>query len=142
MKVVPFLSLHLEALVLQEDQLFMEEHLTPEYGRSLSLAGPCWSALEDGECIGCAGFVFPEEHKAVVWSLLGKKITARNMVPIHRAVKKEFDRIKAKRIECITRDVPAQHRWALMLGMTLETPEGMPHYWFDGATGYLYGRIN
>lgn len=141
MRVVPFLPLHLDGFKLQDDQLYMQEHLTDAYAYALSIAGPSYSGIVDGECIGCAGFIFSEPHKAVVWSLLSNKINVRNMLPIHRAVSKEFDRIDAKRIELITRDVPSQKRWAEMLGMTLETPDGMPGYWFDGEIGFLYGKV-
>lgn len=141
MKLVPFLSIHLDGLILQDGQQFMQERITREYGEILEQVGPGWAGMEDGKCLGCAGFAFSEPHKAVVWSLLGRDITARNMITIHRAVKSSFDKIDAKRIECITRDIPEQKRWAKMLGMKLETPEGMRGYWFDGATGFMYTKV-
>jgi len=141
MNVVPFLPVHFIGLTLQDDQQYMQELLSLEYGECLSIAGPAWSAFEEGECVGTAGFAFSEPHKAIVWSLFGENITARNMLCFHRAVAYEFDRIKAKRIECITRDIPVQHRWAKILGMTLETPEGMKQYFSDGETGFLYTKV-
>lgn len=140
MIVVPYIPVHLIGFEPQKEQAFMKEHLTEAYAYMLA-AYPAWTGLEDGEVVGMAGYVMQEEHKAVVWSLLGENATRRNMLAIHRAVKNKFDRIPAKRIELITRDVPQQHHWAKMLGMDLETPEGMPHYWFDGGVGYLYGKV-
>lgn len=64
------------------------------------------------------------------------------MITLHRAIKDKFDKIPAKRIELYTRDVKSHKRWAVMLGMTLETPEGMPGYWFDGGKGFLFAKVN
>ena len=141
MIVVPFLSVHLDGFQLQKSQKFMDDFMCKQYAQSLEKGGPGWSAMEDGECIACAGYMHIEPHKAITWALLSYKMTPRNFIKVHRAVKYEFDRIDAKRIELYIRGSKQEHRWAKALGMTLETPDGMPNFYFDGLTGYLYGKV-
>jgi hypothetical protein len=123
--VVPFQPWHAIWLTLQRSQQDLASTLTLEYGHSLRLSGPCYTAFAGGTVIACAGVVEIWKGRAQVWSLLSDQFPVYRKA-IHKAVKTFLRDYRMRRLECvIDPNNPAARRWAEHLGFEFE--------------GYMYG---
>lgn len=84
-------------------------------------AGPCWTALADGNPIACAGFQECWAGRAIAWAILAET-AGRHMPALTRAVKRALASHPAERIEAqaLVGFAPAT-RWARLLGFVPET---------------------
>jgi hypothetical protein len=127
---VPFQAWHLDWLNVQASQAMLSPTLTVQYGRSLEVAGPCYSAFAGSTVVACAGVVLLWAGRAQVWSLLSDEMP-RYRKTIHKAVKGFLDGYRVRRLECVVdpRSETAL-RWARHLGFHVEhvmeayTPQG------------------
>ncbi len=141
MNIVAFKTEHLSQLILQEAQQYFGQEIQREGYAQMLMQGPCFTALHDGEVIGCGGCVEIWENRAQAWMLIGQ-VAGRNMMGIHRAVNGFLLAAPWKRIEASV-DVgfePGQ-RWLELLGFYNETPQPMKAYRPNGGDSYLYARI-
>jgi len=97
-----------------------------------------------GETLGaCGGFIEQWTGRAVVWMVLSDIITSKTMLPLHRCVLQAINSYQPsvfRRLEMtVESSFEPGHKWAKMLGFTLETP--MPCYGPDAASHHLYSRI-
>jgi RimJ/RimL family protein N-acetyltransferase len=121
MLIVPYAPHHLHQLALQPHQ----QHLGPAlrahgWAEQVSEAGPCWTALIDGEPIACAGFQECWEGRAIAWAILGET-AGRHMAALTRAVRRALAAYPAERIEAqALADFAPALRWARLLGFMPE----------------------
>ena len=95
--------------------------------------GTSWTAVVDGEPIGCGGTIQQWPGRHIAWAYLGEA-SGPHMLSITRAVRRHLNSVSG-RIEVTVRcDFEAGHRWAELLGFHIETPilerygpEGEPH---------------
>ena len=92
-----------------------------------------WTIVCGGEPTMCAGFVEQWPGRTIAWAFLNHK-SASHMTYITRRVRDALAKVKG-RIELTVRcDFDAGHRWARLLGFSVETyvmkaygPEGEDH---------------
>lgn len=134
MKVVPFRAEHLGGIEGAEQLLGAEQ------ARALERCSS-WTALAGEEVLGCAGVVKIWSGRYVAWSYLSPQRSGRYMRQITRAVRAFIEELDARRIELsVVADFEAGHRWAKMLGFTLETP-AMPGFGPNGETHAMYVKV-
>lgn len=128
--IVPFEEWHLDWIQLQASQIGLSPMLTLTYGRSLQMAGPCYSAFAGMSVLACAGVVEFWPGRAQVWSLLSMEMPNYRKT-IHKAVKGFLDGYRVRRLECVVDPrSQASIRWAEHLGFHVEhlmqayTPQG------------------
>lgn len=138
-EIVPFQAWHLDWLNLQASQARLSASLTVQYGRSLEVAGPCYSAFAGDQVIACAGVVEFWKGRAQVWSLLSDSMPMYKKA-IHRAVKCFLKGYRVRRLECVVDPrSEASMRWAKHLGFYVEHP--MACYTPDGDDQIMYVRL-
>lgn len=141
MIVIPFIDAHLEGFELQDVQAWLHQLLQSEdYRRALTLYGPAFTGIVDGEVVACAGLSHFTPGRAQGWALFGKK-AAPHFLAITREVKRFFDGQNVRRVETPVRtDFEQGHRWARMIGFTREGT--MRKFGEDGHDYDLYARVN
>jgi len=138
MDVVPFKREHLMNILIQNQQEGFQEMLTPFVMRQLEKDG--FTAIDDGEILGCAGATELSPNRALVWAYISRNVGSR-MIHITRAVKRYLSIAPYRRIEMdVDCDFPEAHRWARMLGFELEC-ERRRAYTPDGKDCALYARV-
>ena len=141
MIIVPFVPDHLRKLLMQPSQLEIQPMLqNNEYARSLQIAGPAFTGMDDDyNVICCLGVVKQWENRGLAWGLIGDK-APDHFVAIHRAVRRFLDLQDIKRIEAaVMTEFPEGHRWIKMLGFKYEGT--MQSYTPRGDNYDLYARI-
>ena len=111
-EVTPFKSAHFAAIQLQTAQMYLSEMVTQEHIDVLERA-PSYTALLDGKPIGAAGVIPIETGRALAWSFIEMTV------------------------DC---DFPEAHRWAKMLGFTMEEEHTTAHV-PAGHDCALYARV-
>lgn len=138
-EVTPFKAEHLAAIQLQDMQAHLSHWVTLEQGRGLEQY-PSYTAFVDGDPIGAAGVIHMWAGRALAWAFISK-VDPHNFLKGHRVVKKFLDGCHVRRIEMtVDCDFPEAHRWAKMLGFTMEC-ERMVSYSPDGRDSALYVRL-
>ena len=106
------------------------------HGAAMLAAGPCWSAVHDGQVLGCAGLVLHWRGLAGTWCMIGADFPTRGWPWLHKQVRRRLAQaardLGVRRIEAeaLTGWDPGA-RWLHLLGFR---PEGiMPAYGHDGA---------
>lgn len=139
MQIVSFKPEHLESLVLQDAQSWMQPMLDADYGTALSNAGLGFTLEHDGTVIACAGIVNMWENRAQAWALMSAD-SGRHFVRIFRAMSSFLDLQDTRRIEAtVDANFVQGHRMIRMLGFQLEGL--MRAYLPDGRDVCLYGRV-
>lgn len=99
-----------------------------------------WTALYDLEPIACGGVVQQWPGRYLGWTCLNRA-AAPHMLYLTRAAKRKMGHING-RIEMTVRcDFEPGHRWAEMLGFTIETPI-LKAYGPEGEDHTSYVRFN
>lgn len=140
MEIVPFRAAHLRYLALQSAQAYASSELSkPEYGEMLEGLGESFTAIHDGQVIGCAGIWRVWENRSHVWALLSPD-AGRHFVAIHRAVRDKLNSMTDRRIEAAV-DVGFTEgvRWMKMLGFEREGT--MRCYTPAGNDSDLFARV-
>ena len=139
MRVVPFEPLHLELLELQQSQQLFRNFFDRSYGPALQAAGPCYSVVDAGDVLLCAGLVKQWSNRAVAWSLISEH-AGRQFVRIHKSVRRFLDSADFNRVEAyVDADFQQGHRWIEMLGFQREGY--MRQFTPDGKDSILYSRV-
>jgi hypothetical protein len=102
---------------------------------------PSWTVIGDeGEPIACGGCVqiWPGRYSA--WAYLNEA-TGPHMLAITRYALECLATVKGRLEMTVRTDFEAGHRWARILGFTVETPV-MPFYGPEGEAHSMYVRIN
>ena len=114
-----------------------EANITEEVAQNVEKTGNAVTAIDGDEVLGIAGITEKWEGTGVAWAWLSRdwKRYARK---ITEEIIRNLDRSEFPRIELAVRvDFPAGHRWAKMLGFTLETPFAA-RYGPDGRAYSVY----
>jgi len=139
MIIIPFDPAHLKTLSLQEAQSWMGPKLKPEYGQALIKAGPCFTAIEGDEILGCAGVMNVWEGRDLAWALISGK-AGRRFILIVRAIQRFLDLSQTIRIEAtVDANFEEGHRLIKLLGFEYEGYAAK--YLPDGRDVCLYARI-
>ena len=141
MTIVPFQPDHLQQIDLQAEQSVTRDYLNNgEYAQSLA-AQEGWTVIHDGAVIACAGFIKVWGNRHQAWAVISATIGPAGMLLLTKAALRGLQ-IRTGRIECyVATGFEAGHRWARMLGFTLETPEPMRQWLPDGSDASQYSRI-
>jgi hypothetical protein len=138
-EIVQFEPWHIHWLTLQPEQSHMTVYFTSEYAIWLRNAGPCYSAFDGVNVVGCAGIMAFWPGRALTWALLSSAVPQHALV-IHRTVLKVIAAYPAKRIELLVDPTfPRAVAWAERLGFHFESR--MPYYSPLGTTQDMYVRI-
>lgn len=139
---VPFLSVHIEDISLQEGQQEMAEFLdTDGYAEMLEALDGSYSVFKDGVLMGCGGLANQGNGRALAWTLITSNCERHDMIEVTRIVKNGIVNSDYRRIEAIVKDgFDAGHKWMKILGFECETDRGMLGWFKDGTNGYLYAR--
>lgn len=139
MVIVPFEPSHLRSLVLQEAQAWMGPMIGGDYGDSLVRGGPCFTALDDGRVLACAGVIRMWENRGQAWALMSAD-SGRHFVGIYRGIRRFLDMDETRRVEAtVDSNFDAGHRLMRMLGF--EREGRMRAYLMDGRDCDLYARV-
>ncbi len=139
MEIVAFNRSHVKGMTVQPAQAALSYMLTPEIAVALEKQSS-FTAFIDGRPVGAAGVLPQWEHRSVAWAYL-TKVTPHQFIAIHKAVKFFLDGCDIPRLEItVDCDFTAGHRWAKMLGFTMEA-ERMIKYAPDGRDCALYARV-
>lgn len=143
MNVTDFVPYHAKLIKLQAAQQPELAHVTIEQACVYANSGPAYTIVgDDGEILACGGFVCMWAGRAFVWTLLSALLTPALFVRINRIARKLMDLAPFRRIEAIIADGHAEGvRWAEMMGMRDETPNGMAGYAPDGRNYHLFARV-
>ena len=132
---------HLRFIEVQDAQ--KEEHaamIATEYAE-IACQDIALSAWLGNRCLGAAGVVPLFPHRFIAWSLVSRHIGGA-MVDVTRKIRRVLADHPAKRIEMtVDVDFDAGHRWAILVGMKLETPEPLRAYGARGEDEMMYARI-
>ena len=137
--MVPFRRWHLDWLgdTMADGNTY---RLDLETARMLEKMGTCWTGVVDGDPIACGGIIPVWPGRSQAWILLNEK-TGPHMFWITKRVAEALERTKG-RIELTVRaDFELGHRWARMLGFSVETPR-MEAYGPQGEAHVGYVRFN
>lgn len=98
------------------------------------------SAWVNSQCVLAAGFVSIYPHRATAWALVGAD-AGPYLTQLTRKVRQGIEMQPFKRIEMLVDyEFDAGHRWAKMLGFTVENPR-MRYSGTFGNDETLYVRI-
>jgi hypothetical protein len=136
----PLLALDLAMLQLQPSQRQLGlADITLEMAPAFE-AGSSWTALKGGRVLCCAGLHRPFRNwHATAWAMLAEDLGHAH-VAITRFARAQIAEYPARRVEAVVRmEVPAEQRWAELVGLRFESdlPGWGPHE--RGAM--LYSRI-
>jgi hypothetical protein len=100
----------------------------------------CWTVVQDGKPIACGGTLlqWPGRHQA--WMYMAPQ-TSRHMRFITHAVQSGLEKIKGRIEFTVRADFAQGHRWAKMLGFSVETP-CLKDYGPEGEDHVGYVRFN
>lgn len=110
----------------------------------IAKAGPCWSAVQDGAVLACAGLVFHWQGRIGSWCLIGADFPRGSWVWLTHQVRRGLSQAQielgARRIEAeaLTGWEPGA-RWLKLLGFTCEG--AMPAYGDDGASFDRWAKV-
>lgn len=140
-EIVQFEPWHLQWLLLQPEQAYMQAYFTASYGPWLKNAGPSYSAIDNETLtiVGCAGIMTFWPGRAMTWALMSKDV-ASHVMAIHRVVVKGLKNCPATRLELLVDPLfPKAVAWAIRLGFHFESR--MPYYSPSGTTQDMYVKI-
>lgn len=142
MIVEPFQPEHVAHIDVQAEQSLAKDHLrNPDYLELLA-QHESWTGRIGDRIVGCAGVItfWPGRYQA--WAVISATIGPEGMVQFTKAVRR-FLALKTGRIELVVAaEFKAGHRWARLLGFSLETPEPMRRWFPEGGDASLYSRIS
>lgn len=138
--MVPFEPEHVLTLRLQQQQAWIADQLTIEYGNGLAKAGPAFTALHEGRSLCCGGVMHIWPHRGLAWSLIDED-AGRHFVAIVRTMKRFLESIATRRVEAAAvMGFDQGHRLMQLLGFEYEGL--MRAYLPNGADCNLFARVN
>ncbi len=139
MTIVPYQADHLMELKLQTGQGHCLPFVTRSHAEALQ-DEYAFTALVDGHPIAVGGVkeLFP--GRALCWAFIGKD-SGPHFPALHKAVKTVLDFVPYRRLEAdVACEFEQGHRWAKMLGFTMEAERMVAHR-IDGGDNSLYARV-
>lgn len=138
MEIIPFKHVHLQNIMIQNMQSDFDKLLVPETVVELERGG--YTVIDDGEILACLGLAELSPNRALAWAYISQNI-GRKMLQLTRIARRMANLSLYRRIEVdVDCDFEQAHRWAKMLGCTLEC-ERRRAYTPDGRDCALYARV-
>ena len=104
--------------------------------------GFSWTAVYNGEPIGCGGLMKQWPDRYTCWAFLNPE-SAPHMVWITRQTRKKLDEVIGRIEMTVRQDFKPGHRWAKLLGFVVENPPGiLKGYGPEGEDHIAYVRFN
>jgi hypothetical protein len=101
-----------------------------------------WTVVVDGNPVACGGTLEQWPGRHVAWMYLNSK-TGPHMLKITRAVNLALSKVKGRIELTVVEDFAAGHRWAKMLGFSVENAPGvLKHFGPSGENHVAYVRFN
>lgn len=139
MKVVPFCVEHFEAIDIQPAQARVRDTVRAA-DLACALDKNAFTCLHEDRVLACFGWVEIYPHRGSLWALLSASC-GPHLTGMTRIAKRLIDSLPFRRLEMdVDCDFAAGHRWARMLGFTLEA-ERLRGYRMDGGDSAIYARI-
>lgn len=139
MKVVPFQAEHFWRMDVQPAQKHVRSRVTPEEIAALEKQD-AFTALVGDNPVMCFGWVPVYEHRALLWALIAAD-AGPHFVGLTRIAKGVVKDLAFRRLEMeVDWEFEQAHRWAKMLGFTMEA-ERLRGYRMDGGDTSIYARV-
>ena len=139
MHTVPFQAEHFWAIEPQPAQSYLRDRVSPEHVKSLERT-QAFTGVVDGRPVWCFGWAELYKTRALMWAYMAKD-AGKYFYSIHKHSKRLVDSLPHRRIEIeVDFEFVEGHRWASMLGFSLECPRVRCHR-IDGGDSSLYSRV-
>lgn len=139
MIVIPFRAEHFWAIEPQEAQSYVWDSVTPAQIKELESLNS-FTVMNDAQPVACFGWIEQYPHRATLWAMMGNG-TGKHFVGFTRIAKLLLNSLPHKRVEFeVDCEFEQGHRWARMLGFTLEA-ERLRGYRMDGGDSAIYARV-
>jgi hypothetical protein len=138
----PFRPEHLNYIQPQAVQRFQQlGMIEPAYAEFLA-AGVSLSAWDGHRCVAAAGIAIIRPYRlALAWALLSRH-AGPHMLSITRRCRQVIAQDRTPRIEMsVNADFEQGRRWALAVGMRLETPVPLRKHGANGEDEVIYARV-
>lgn len=139
MKVTPFKAEHFWSLDVQPAQAYVRNYVTPESIEQLE-SMQTFSCVTDDEVLACFGWQELYPHRASAWAYISRN-AGPHLLGMTRIAKRLIFGLPHFRVEMeVDCEFEQGHRWARMLGFTLEA-ECLRGLRMDGGDSALYARF-
>lgn len=139
MNVVPFKAEHFWSIEAQPAQAYVKNWVTEADIKALENQDT-FTLFDGDEILACFGWMQIYSHRATVWSIICKNPGPR-FVAMTRIAKRLIEGLPYQRLELdVDCGFEEGHRWAKMLGFTLEA-ERLRGFRMDGGDSAVYARI-
>ena len=119
-ELVQFEPFHVERMELQPRQKRAVSYSTRQYLGYLKEMGPCVTAIDGENVLGCGGVIEWHMGTGTLWLYVCADIK-RHAVRLHRAVARLLETVQLRRIEATTEvDWVESCRWLQLLGFEYE----------------------
>lgn len=140
MKVVPFKAEHFWSLDVQPAQAYVRNHVTPDSIKALE-AMQSFTCIAGEQILACFGWVDLYAHRATVWAYISRH-SGPHFLGMTRIAKRLVEGLPHLRVEMeVDCEFEQGHRWARMLGFTMEAPR-LRGLRMDGGDSALYARFH
>tara|TARA_R110000803_G_scaffold14586_3_gene40481 strand:+ start:6595 stop:7023 length:429 start_codon:yes stop_codon:yes gene_type:complete len=141
MNVIPFKAEHLFGVDLQDSQAYLSNWVSHEQAAALEGTAWAYTGVIGNSIAGCAGVLPMWQGRGVAWAYISKIAARQHFISVHKSVSRFLEACYIQRIEMtVDCDFEQGHRWAEMLGFTMEA-ERMRAYRPDGGDCALYARV-
>jgi hypothetical protein len=139
MIVIPFRAEHYVALDVQPSQEYVRDYISEEVVKGLETQNS-FTCMEADKALACFGWTQVYPTRAVVWALISAS-AGPHFVGMTRIAKRLVDGLAFRRLEMeVDYEFEQGHRWAKMLGFTLEV-ERLRGARIDGGDNSIYVRF-
>lgn len=139
MIVIPFRAEHFRDIYVQPAQEYVRRYVTAEEVRQLE-AQNSFTVVHNNILLACFGWVTVYPTRALLWALIAGN-SGPHFVGMTRIAKRLVEGLEFKRLEMeVDCEFEQGHRWAKMLGFTLEAPR-LRGFRPDGGDSAIYARV-
>lgn len=139
MIVVPFRAEHFSAIDVQPSQAYVRDYISNADVKGLEEQNS-FTCMEGDKVLACFGWVPVYPTRAVLWAIISAD-AGPHFVGVTRIAKRLVNCLDFRRIEMeVDYEFEQGHRWARMLGFTLEV-ERLRCARIDGGDNSIYVRF-
>lgn len=139
MIVVPFRAEHYNTIDAQPSQAYIRDYLSEDVVKALETKNS-FTCMEGDKVLACFGWTPLYPTRAVVWAFISAS-AGPHFVGVTRIAKRLVDGLAFRRLEMeVDCEFEQGHRWAKMLGFTLEV-ERLRGARIDGGDNSIYVRF-
>lgn len=139
MKVIPFRAEHFWAIDVQPAQAYVRSYVTEDTIKQLESQN-AFTCVEGDKLLACFGWVPIYPTRAMLWAFISAS-AGPHFVGMTRIAKRLIDGLAFRRLEMeVDCEFEQGHRWARMLGFTLEA-QRLRCLRMDGGDSAIYARV-